>query len=256
MEFPTDYNKIIERITVINPVAYAQTRNYTTGSVSMLSPYLSRGVISSNEVYSIIRTKYKADQCETFVKELLWREYFQRLLQNNVSYISSTGLKYKEGIPDALLHAATGIKAIDYAISSLYTTGYMHNHVRMYTASVCNMSGYRYNIPAQWMYYHLLDGDVASNYFSWQWVYGLLNGKRYIANQDNINRFCGTVQKGTFLDYPYEVLQNIEGIEELNQYSNISFTTLLPETKNIEIDSKPVYTPYESIPANPVLHKK
>ncbi|WP_417367213.1 FAD-binding domain-containing protein [Flavobacterium beibuense] len=256
MEFHTIYNKIIEQIAAINPVAYAQTRNYTKGSVSMLSPYLSRGVITSRQVYSIIRTKYNAQQCETFVKELFWREYFQRLLQNNVSLSptsSSTGFKYKEGMPDALLHAATGIIAIDHAISSLYTTGYMHNHVRMYTASVCNMAGYSYNLPAQWMYYHLLDGDVASNYFSWQWVYGLLNGKKYIANQDNINRFCGTVQKGTFLDYPYEVLQNIENIDELSQHSTINFTTLMPETKNIVIDNRPVLI-YNSYNLDPKWH--
>jgi deoxyribodipyrimidine photo-lyase len=61
-------------------------------------------------------------------------------------------------MPTAFVDASTGIEAIDLGIESLYETGYMHNHLRMYIAGIaCNMSGAHWRTPSQWLYYHLLD---------------------------------------------------------------------------------------------------
>ncbi|WP_159799930.1 FAD-binding domain-containing protein [Flavobacterium sp. MK4S-17] len=257
MVFPVLYNEIVERIKAINPVAYAETRNYTNGKVSMLSPYISRGVISTSYVYNVIRQNYTAKECEAFLKELLWREYFQRLLQHNKNsdreaFYPDTNTK--KGIPNAILKAATGIAAIDVAINNLYQSGYMHNHIRMYTSSLCHMAGYNFHSPAQWMYYQLLDGDVASNYSSWQWVYGLLTAKKYIANQENINRFCGTEQQNTFLDKTYEELEGISTITEFEENSIIQFYTILPEKKEVNFNEKPIAI-YNSYNLDPIWHK-
>ena len=83
-------------------------------------------------------------------------------------------------LPTAIEHAKTGIDAIDNGIKELYQTGYMHNHARMYTAMLtCNIAQAHWLSPAKWMYYHLLDGDLASNMLSWQWVAGSFSSKKY-----------------------------------------------------------------------------
>ena len=72
---------------------------------------------------------------------------------------TQTGIDHTE-IPIAINNASTGIEAVDQAIHELFDTGYMHNHMRMYVASIaCNQGKSHWKLPAQWMYYHLLDGD-------------------------------------------------------------------------------------------------
>ena len=109
--------------------------------------------------------------------------------------------------PAAIAAGNTGIEGIDTGISRLKETGYMHNHLRMYTAFLtANLAGAHWRLPAQWMYAHLLDGDWGSNALSWQWVSGTFSNKKYIANQENINRYTHTNQRGTYLDTEYESL--------------------------------------------------
>ncbi|MEL1245004.1 FAD-binding domain-containing protein [Flavobacterium sp. DGU11] len=266
MKFPASLNDIIERIDTIDPKAYAQTRNYFSGAVSQLSPYISRGIISTRFVYSRLRERYAAQECVRFVSELLWREYFQRLQQHDPSIDTRPRLGNgigKRAIPEGMLRAATGIDAVDTAISNLYRDGYMHNHARMYTASLCIMAGYNYLQPARWMYYHLLDGDVASNFCSWQWVAGLHTGKRYIANQENINTYSGTAQKGTSLDKSYADIEQLSYLPELEEQAQLDFATLLPDPGELSLQDAPVliYNSYNLDPlwrkdstANRILH--
>ena len=107
------------------------------------------------------------------------------------------------GIPVSVTMGSTGIDGIDDAIRELYRTGYMHNHCRMYTASLtCNIARSHWHQPARWMYYHLLDGDWASNACSWQWVAGANSRKKYYANQQNVNTYTRTCQTGTRCPQP------------------------------------------------------
>ncbi|MBT8218940.1 MAG: FAD-binding domain-containing protein, partial [Bacteroidia bacterium] len=140
--------------------------------------------------------------------------------------------------PVSIIDANTGIEAIDKAIEELYQTGYMHNHVRMYTAAIaCNNSQSHWKIPAQWMYYHLIDGDWASNALSWQWVAGSNANKKYYANQENINKYCYTRQQSTFLDVPYSAFNQMSIPEVLQETSTPEFKTTLPTTSNPTIDA-------------------
>lgn len=129
----------------------------------------------------------------------------------------------------------------------------MHNHVRMYTASLaCNIAGAHWSVPASWMYYHLLDGDIASNTCSWQWVAGAFSSKKYYANQENINRYTGSLQTNTFLSQPYEALVNCDVPETLQEAVPLHLSTPLPATLLPEIDTaKPIllYHPYHLDPA-------
>ncbi|MEL6918995.1 MAG: FAD-binding domain-containing protein, partial [Bacteroidota bacterium] len=141
------------------------------------------------------------------------------------------------GLPNAILQADTGITAIDKAISEFYRTGYMHNHLRMYVASItCNVAGSYWQFPAQWMYYHLLDADWASNALSWQWVAGSNSNKKYYANQENINKYCNTHQKNTFLDVAYSDFENLTAPDVLKDIAKPSLTTPLPGKEIINID--------------------
>ncbi len=220
MEFKTDIASIQAQVDSIDPIAYGQSRNYIDGAVTYLSPYISRGVISTKQVLdSVLKRGYKLYQIESFVKELCWRDYFQRVGQEkNISLPikqAQTNVAHEQ-IPLAIMQAKTGIQGIDQAIKQLYETGYMHNHARMYTASVvCNIAKSDWLMPAKWMYYHLLDGDWASNACSWQWVAAANSGKKYYANQENINKYTKTEQQGTFLDNSYEDLAMMEIPSEL-----------------------------------------
>ena len=155
--FNTAYPTILDKIDHIDPLKYGQTRNYINGDVSYLSPYISRGVISTKQILIKLLAKgYKISQIESFVKELCWRDYFQRVgqvknLNQDIKQPHLPVLNFE--IPSAIVTAQTGIIGIDNAIEQLYHNGYMHNHCRMYTASVvCNIAKSYWLLPAQWMY--------------------------------------------------------------------------------------------------------
>lgn len=243
MNFPTDWNSIQERIASIDPVSYAIDRNFIDGSVSYLSPYISRGVISTKYVYNkLLERSHESEKIEKFVMELAWRDYWQILWNELGSKIdldikSTQDLCSNQSFPLTIYDAKTGIKAIDQGINSLYDYGYMHNHLRMYVASIsCNIARSHWHNPAKWMYYHLLDGDWASNALSWQWVAGTNSHKKYFANQNNINRFCKTDQRDTFLDREYDDFPLNQIPKELIPLKKLNLDTSLPETKELNLN--------------------
>lgn len=234
--------QIQEIIATIDPVKYAKTRNFLGGAVSRLSPYVSRGVISVKQILQAVLTDgYHPYKHEKWVQQLAWREYFQRVLQHKTD-LASVAIKteqtdFRSGFPTAVLNAETGIHAIDHSINELYTTGYMHNHARMYVSSiVANIAGGDWREGARWMYYHLSDADVASNGCSWQWICGSFSSKKYIANQDNINKYSGVLQKGSFLDKSYDELPNIETPQHLQIFEDLDLKTKLPPSDALNIN--------------------
>lgn len=156
MQFPVDYNFILERIDTIDPVRYSKTRNFIDGDVTYLSPYLSRGVITLPQVRdSVLKKGYKPYQIEKFLQELAWREFFQRVWFGKGHQILED---LKQPQQDVLHHqtinavadAQTGIEAIDEQIKQFYATGYMHNHVRMYIAGItCNIGKAYWKEPSR-----------------------------------------------------------------------------------------------------------
>ena len=244
----------------IDPIQYGKSRNYIHGAVTYLSPYLSRGVISTKQVLaSVVKKGYQIQQIESFVKELCWRDYFQRVGQHkdlNLDIRPSVEPTLKNGIPAPILNANTGITGIDNAIHDLYLTGYMHNHCRMYTASlVCNIAKKNWKNPSQWMYYHLLDGDWASNACSWQWVAGLNSAKKYYANQENINKFTVTNQTGTYMDTSYEALMEMEIPTSLLETQNFVPITHLPAATFRRCDPDQPTFIYNYYNLDPLWHK-
>lgn len=259
MNFPTAYTDIIDRINETDPGKYAAGRNYIDGTVSYLSPYISRGVISTKQVLdSLLAKGYNLDQMEKFIQELAWREYFQRVWQqlgddmfDDIRRVN-TGTRHRY-LPAALQEAKTGIHAIDKGINELYETGYMHNHLRMYTASIaCNIGKAYWEMPSKWMYYHLLDGDIASNTCSWQWVAGSFSSKQYFCNQENINKHTRSHQVYSFLDKPYHELPLMPVPDELKLTTPVQFITELPENSTPFIDTSLPILLYNSYNLDPL----
>ncbi len=259
-KFTVDYASVLKKIDAINPVKYALSRNYIDGQVNYLSPYISRGVISTKQVLkSLLAKGYSFEQLEPLIQQLCWRDYFQRIAQ--VKDIN-TEIKQVQGhvkhyaIPLSITEGKTGIQAIDQSIEKLFESGYMHNHNRLYLAALtCNIGKSHWLHPAKWMYYHLLDGDWASNACSWQWVAGANSSKKYYANQENINKYTASKQRNTYLDTSYEILPEMEIPASLTTTEEFNFEITLPEGDSIQIiPDQPIFI-YNYYNLDPLWHK-
>jgi len=256
--FPTDYHLILEKINAIHPGKYAKTRNFLYGDITYLSPYISRGVLSTKQVMDVIlKNGFNLIESEKLIQELAWREYYQRVWQVKKEKIwedikqAQPDVKHHEMLT-SLINCTTSIQIIDEQIKQLYETGYLHNHIRMYLASItCNVGKAHWKIPAKWLYYHLLDGDIASNNCSWQWVGGSFSSKKYYCNQENINKYTHTHQTGTFLDNSYEQIVTLPIPDSLAATTSLKLATILPVTNRPILDiTKPtlIYNSYNLDP--------
>ena len=244
-QFETSLKEVISQLDRIDPVRYGKTRNFINGDVTYLSPYISRGLISTNYVaHYFLKKGYAVNDIESFLQELAWRDYWQQIWivrgdEINKDLRQSQTRADRSGIPKSIVLHETGIEAIDIAIQEFYSTGYLHNHVRMYVASLAtNVGRCAWIEPAKWMYYHLLDGDWASNALSWQWVCGAKSNKLYFANQENINKYCLSDQSGTFLDVEYDRLPEIEVPNALQELERYELRTELPSLNNMVVNSE------------------
>jgi deoxyribodipyrimidine photo-lyase len=114
--------------------------------------------------------------------------------------------------PADIREGRSGVPAIDQAVRALYTTGYVHNHARMWLASyIVHLRKVHWRAGADWLYAHLLDGDLASNHLSWQWVAGTGSHKPYLFNAENVQRYADAPwhSAGTVIDAGYDVLDRI-----------------------------------------------
>jgi len=260
--FPTAISDINARISKIDPEKYASTRNFADGSVTRLSPYISRGVISTKHVYDhLLSQNLPWYKIEKIVQELSWRDYWQQVwialgddvnrdIKNQQEPMSTTN------IPSAIQDHATGIEAIDQGIKDLYETGYMHNHMRMYVAALaCNVGQAHWLQSAKWMYSHLLDGDWASNALSWQWVAGTNANKKYYANQDNINRYFHSTQMQTYLDIDYEDFEGMPVPPELKESIPFKLDTKLPSLATPMLDKSKETLIYNYYNLDPKWHE-
>lgn len=207
----------------IDPIGYARTRNFGDGKISHLSPYIHHGVLSLNEVRNHALTQSKQpQQISKFIQELAWRDFWQRVLSQHPEWAWEDVEAYKTGfsvkdygdiLPDDIAQGRTGVACLDAFIHELITTGYIHNHARMYLASyIVHFRRIKWQAGASWFLEHLLDGDVASNNLSWQWVASTFSHKPYIFNLENVDKYFSkqvdtTPCHNQPLDASYEELQ-------------------------------------------------
>jgi deoxyribodipyrimidine photo-lyase len=201
---------IITRIDALDMVAYSKTRNHLAGAVSRLSPYISRGVVSLPFIRDRVLERATAADAEKFIQELAWREYFQRVWWNKGDAIfrdlrfPRTDWRHHE-LVNAIVAGETGVQTIDEAVADLYQTGYMHNHARLWVASLAtNLARADWYEMGKWLYAHLADGDLASNFLSWQWVAGTSVSKPYTVDQSLINGWSTKKQPYSILNFRRE----------------------------------------------------
>ena len=214
--FPPTRQAALARVSAVRPNDYARSRNAIEGAVTGLSPYITHGLISLPEVLACVTAKHSLDVQHKFVFELGWREYYRHVWAFRGQGIFESlreGLlpqaDYSALLPADIRQAATGVPVIDTAVRTLYATGYLHNHARMWLASyVVHVRKVHWRVAADWLYGHLLDGDLASNHLSWQWVAGTGNSKPYLFNADNVARYAPAPwhSPGSVIDQSYEEL--------------------------------------------------
>ncbi|MFL0206292.1 FAD-binding domain-containing protein [Aquirufa sp. 2-AUSEE-184A6] len=262
MEFPTTLEAVYARIDTFDPAHYARSRNFLNGGVSYLSPYLSRGFITVPQVVARLKDRgIGMEQAEKFIQELAWREFYTRTWFQKGDGIF-TDIRHPQegvlnsGIPEAVLSSETGIRSLDTFLATFPQRGYLHNHLRMYLAAItCNVGKYHWSEPAAWLYYHLLDGDLASNALSWQWCAGTFSNKLYYVNQENINKYTGSRQQGTFLDCTYEELPLLQVPEELRKSAKAELLFTPPVTKALEIQEDIPTFVYTHYTLDPTFHE-
>lgn len=186
---------------------YAVGRNTAPGpdtetTTSALSPYLRRRLITEQEVVAVAR-EAQGGAADKFVSEVFWRTYFKGYLEAHpaiwADYLrlaaegeqqlaASSGLRrtYERAV-----EGRTGIEGFDDWARELVETGWLHNHARMWFASIWIFTlRLPWTLGAAFFLRHLLDGDPASNTLSWRWVAGLhTRGKHYLARAENIRRY-------------------------------------------------------------------
>jgi deoxyribodipyrimidine photo-lyase len=181
--------------------SYAAERNYVRpghDNVSRISPWVQKRLLLESEIVAAARARWSFPAVEKFVQEVYWRTYWKGWLEQRPTAWS----RWVEAVPRlrasltaeqgsalaAALAGKTGIAGFDAWAQELMTTGYLHNHARMWFASIWIFTlRLPWELGAAFFYEHLLDGDVASNTLSWRWVAGLQTpGKTYVAKADNI----------------------------------------------------------------------
>jgi deoxyribodipyrimidine photo-lyase len=209
----------LERLQTFQLEKYGKSRNFLDGEVSQLSPYISRGCLDLEEVRQWALQQSQSNSVERFISELAWRAFFHlvydeegdRILQD-MEKPRVPMLQHQATLPADIANAETGLPSIDTFIRMLKQTGYLHNHARMYLASyVVHFRRVSWRTGADWMYGLLIDGDLASNHLSWQWVASTFSNKPYIFNRENLERYAGSVlpgdpHQGDPFDYSYEEL--------------------------------------------------
>ncbi len=170
---------------------YSKSRNFDMGhphaNVSKLSPYLRRRLVSENEVLQIALQTNTISSLEKFIQEIFWRTYWRGWLELRPDVYKD----YENGDDGSNLPDKTGIKCFDHWTEELIETGYLHNHARMWYASIWIFTLRKSWVSgANFFKDHLVDWCPASNTLGWRWVAGLqTRGKIYVAKADNIKLF-------------------------------------------------------------------
>ena len=207
MNFETTRAKAIEnldRFVERNLSDYSKLRNFDFGpdkrsNVSCLSPYITHGVLNEVEIIKKSLAKYSLNKNEKFIQEVLWRTYWKGWLELRPSVwsdyiisLNSIREKYKENINYLrAIEGKTNIECFDEWVKELKTHNYLHNHTRMWFASIWIFTlDLPWQLGAEFFLKHLYDGDAASNTLGWRWVAGIqTQGKHYLASEWNIKKF-------------------------------------------------------------------
>ena len=183
---------------------YSKLRNFDFGpnkrsNTSCLSPYITHGVINETEVIKKSLDKFSFSKNEKFIQEILWRTYWKGWMELRSGVwddylIDLKKIKQEFKNNRDYLNAIEGntkIECFNEWVNELKTYNYLHNHTRMWFASIWIFTlKLPWQLGAELFMQHLYDGDTASNTLGWRWVAGIqTQGKHYLASEWNIKKF-------------------------------------------------------------------
>tara|TARA_Y100000996_G_scaffold308096_1_gene244771 strand:+ start:1409 stop:2554 length:1146 start_codon:yes stop_codon:yes gene_type:complete len=207
MTFEPSRAAAIEKLSIFienGLLNYSKSRNFDYGpekrsNISCLSPYITHGVINEQEVIDACLKKYSFIKNEKFIQEVLWRIYWKGWLELRPKVYSdfiNDLKKIKNDFKDNknylnALEGKTNIECFNYWVNELKSYNYLHNHTRMWFASIWTFTlGLPWQLGAEFFMKYLYDGDAASNTLGWRWVAGIqTKGKQYLASEWNIKKF-------------------------------------------------------------------
>ena len=207
MNFEPSRAKALDRLESFvenNLAEYSKLRNFDFGpekrsNISCLSPYITHGIINEQEIIKKSLGKFSFSKNEKFIQEVLWRTYWKGWLElrPNVwtDYLVELtkikeNLKNNQNYKNAI-EGKTKIDCFNQWVIELKEKNYLHNHTRMWFASIWIFTlELPWQLGAEFFMQHLYDGDAASNTLGWRWVAGVqTQGKHYLASEWNIKKF-------------------------------------------------------------------
>ena len=257
---------------------YSSKRNYDFGpksreNTSNLSKYISHRIINEYDLVREILSQYNLQKVDKFIQEVFWRVYWKGWLEHRPDvwkdFVDSDPTYSEEEYKKAI-NGETGIECFDDWVKELKSENYLHNHTRMWFASIWIFTlNLPWELGARFFMKYLFDGDAASNTLSWRWVAGIqTQGKNYLARESNIRKFTNQRYMNTSLnenalplEYPkiyspqdvrhlhatqkYKNLVLFESDLNVNErysffknYENIFLVLLDNKNRNIKLDEK------------------
>ena len=207
MNFEASRAKALDKLNNFvenNLSEYSKLRNFDYGpdnrsNISCLSPYITHGIINEKEVIKKSLDKFSFAKNEKFIQEVLWRTYWKGWLELRPSVWTDFLIELKKIKGDFqnnqnyknAIDGKTNVECFNYWVNELKENNYLHNHTRMWFASIWIFTlNLPWQLGAEFFMQHLYDGDAASNTLGWRWVAGIqTQGKHYLASEWNIKKF-------------------------------------------------------------------
>jgi len=207
MNFEASRAKALDKLNYFvenNLSEYSKLRNFDYGpdnrsNISCLSPYITHGIINEKEVIKKSLDKFSFAKNEKFIQEVLWRTYWKGWLELRPSVWTDFLIELKKIKEDFqnnqtyknAIEGKTNVECFNYWVNELKENNYLHNHTRMWFASIWIFTlNLPWQLGAEFFMQHLYDGDAASNTLGWRWVAGVqTQGKHYLASEWNIKKF-------------------------------------------------------------------
>ena len=207
MNFEASRAKALDKLNYFvdnNLSEYSKLRNFDYGpdnrsNISCLSPYITHGIINEKEVIKKSLDKFSFTKNEKFIQEVLWRTYWKGWLELRPSVWTDFLIELKKIKEDFqnnqtyknAIEGKTNVECFNYWVNELKENNYLHNHTRMWFASIWIFTlNLPWQLGAEFFMQHLYDGDAASNTLGWRWVAGVqTQGKHYLASEWNIKKF-------------------------------------------------------------------
>ena len=218
---------------------YSSKRNYDFGpksreNTSNLSKYISHRIINEYDLVREILSEHNLQKVDKFIQEVFWRVYWKGWLEHRPDvwrdFVDSDPTYSEEKYKKAI-NGETGIECFDDWVKELKSENYLHNHTRMWFASIWIFTlNLPWELGARFFMKYLFDGDAASNTLSWRWVAGIqTQGKNYLARESNIRKFTNQRYMNTSLNenaLPLEnpkiySLQDVRHLHATQKYKNL-----------------------------------